>query len=197
MGDPTKLQKVTGRVVGLFTGKSDDIHAVAAERLHCDMAGIWSDRHHGQMRASCVRIKYVRRKTPQKNIRQFTAVSVEEMAKVASGMNIPELKPEWIGPNVVVQGIPDFSKLPSGTRLVFDDDGPVLVVDAENKPCKYAGEVIQRHYPDHEGLDLLFPQQAVGLRGVVGWVEVAGILQPNVAVTAWIPPQRTYVAPEE
>lgn len=195
MGDPTKTQRVAGVVVGLFTGKPDEIHAVAVDRLCCDLHGIMADRHRGEVRHSCVRIKYLPRKTPQKNIRQFTAVSVEDIAEVAAGMDIAELKPEWIGPNLVVRGIPNFSKLPSGTRLVFEP-GPVLVVDAENKPCKYAGAVIQRHYPDREGLDLLFPQKAVGLRGVVGWVEVAGIITAESKVTAWIPPQKTYIAPD-
>lgn len=195
MGDPTKRQCVEGRVVAVFNGKPDDIHAVPEQRLHCDMAGIFGDRHRGEVRASCVRIKYAPRKTPHKNIRQFTAVSVEDMAEIAMGMEIPELKPEWIGPNIVVSGIPDFTKLPSGTRLVFEH-GPVLVVDAENKPCKYAGAVIQRHYPDREGLDLLFPQEAIGLRGVVGWVEIAGVIVPGAKITAWIPPQRIYVVPD-
>ena len=46
--------------------------------------------------------------------------------------------------------------------------------------------------PGREGLDLLFPQKAKRLRGLVGYVEIPGKVAAGEAVTAHVPEQWIY-----
>ena len=57
--------------------------------------------------------------------------------------------------------------------------GASLVVDMENGPCKYPGEIIERHFP---GAGKRFPKAARHLRGVTGWIERPGRVAVDDAV---------------
>ena len=103
-------------------------------------------------------------------------------------MGIAELQPEWLGANLLVSGIPNFSQIPPSTRMIFDG-GASLVVDLENSPCKYPGEIIERHHP---GRGNLFAKAAVGHRGVTAWVEREGSIDSGDSIRLYIPPQRIY-----
>lgn len=132
------------------------------------------------------------------NYREFSAVSLEEMAGIATAMNLPGPIPYGcLGENLVVSGIPKFTQLPTGTMLFFqkketEKRTAVLVVWAENTPCQWPGEAIQSKFPDIQGLDRLFPKVAIGKRGVVGSVYVSGNISVGDTVIVRVPRQRMY-----
>ena len=98
--------------------------------------GMEGDCHGGITRKSDSRmLKQYKRNTEVRNSRQVSILSVEELAEVAERMGIPAVKPEWVGANMVVRGIPDLTLLPPSTRLQFPS-GAMIVVDAENHPCR-------------------------------------------------------------
>ncbi|WP_269583105.1 MOSC domain-containing protein [Roseibium sp. Sym1] len=188
----TRKFKISGRVEGVFqTAAPDDFQTTATGTLELGFEGIAGDRHAGFTRRSGGREPWYPRGTEMCNERQLSLLSVEELGLVAKRMDIPELKPEWIGGNISVAGIPRFSLLPARTRLVFEG-GAVIRVDGDNMPCRFAGAAIAEHNPGREGLDLLFPQKARRLRGLVGYVEKPGTVAPGETVTAHIPEQWIY-----
>lgn len=152
-------------------------------------SGMEGDCHGGLTRKSDSRmLKQYKRGTPVRNSRQLSILSSEELTEVAARMAIPAVKPEWVGANIVLEGIPDLTLLPPGSRLQFDS-GAMIVVDAENHPCRYPADIIARHHPDAK---LGFVKAAMHKRGVVGWVEAEGVIKTGDRITVWIPPQRIY-----
>ena len=110
---------------------------------------------------------------------------------VDSGEGVTSLEPEWVGANLLVSGIPNFTKLPPSTRLLFDG-GAALVIDLENSPCKYPGEIIDRFHP---GFGDKFAKAALGLRGVTAWVEREGKISAGDGIRVFVPPQQIYPIP--
>ena len=160
---------------------------VAAARFL--FTGMEGDCHGGLTRKSDSRmLKQYKRNTEVRNSRQVSILSAEELAEVAERMGIPAVKPEWVGANMVLRGIPDLTLLPPSTRLQFPS-GAMLVVDAENHPCRYPADIIARHHPEQKKG---FVSAAMHKRGVVGWVEAEGEIRTGDRVTIWIPPQRIY-----
>lgn len=152
-------------------------------------SGMDGDCHGGLIRRSDSRmLKQYKRGTPVRNSRQLSILAVEELVEVAERMGIPAVKPEWIGANMVVRGIPDFTLLPPSSRLQFPS-GAMIVIDAENHPCRYPADIIARHHPE---ASTGFVKAAIHKRGVVGWVEAEGMIRTGDAITIWIPPQRIY-----
>lgn len=158
-------------------------------QLDLSFAGIAGDCHSGLTRKSDSRtLKQYPRDTDIRNVRQVTLLSVEELADIARIMGIPEVKPEWVGANLVTSGIPDLTLLPPSTRLQFPS-GATLVVDLENAPCRQAQEVVERHYHDAR---IGFVKAALHKRGVTAWVEREGQVRLGDAIVLWLPPRRLY-----
>ena len=132
------------------------------------------------------------------NYREFSAVSVEELAEVAQAMNLPEPIPHGcLGENLVLSGIPKLTELPTGTMLFFRKDEKqirtaVLVVWSENTPCQGPGEAIQEKFPNIPGLARLFPKSAIGKRGIVGSIYASGNIHAGDRVIVKVPRQRVY-----
>jgi hypothetical protein len=170
----------------------EDLSSSRVASVEVSYAGLQGESHSGLVRSSCVRVRHqYPQGTEIRNTRQISIVSTEELAIIADNMGIAELKPEWLGANLVVSGIPNFSQIPPSTRMIFDG-GASLVVDLENSPCKYPGEIIERHHP---GFGKLFAKAAVGHRGVTAWVEREGHINTSDAINLYIPPQRIYEIP--
>lgn len=184
-------QKLSGRVAGLYATPDSDFPTAAVDHLDLTFAGIAGDRHEGMTRASGAREPWYERGTEMRNERQLTLLAPDELDEIADCMDLPEVKPEWIGGNILLDGIPRLSMLPAGTLLMFEG-GVTLAVQGQNAPCRIAGGSIARHFPDRDGLDLLFPKVARRLRGLVAWVEKPGTLMPDERVTARIPEQWIY-----
>jgi MOSC domain-containing protein YiiM len=152
-------------------------------------AGIEGDCHGGLTRTSDVRMrKQSESGTEVRNVRQISILSAEELADISLAMGVPEIKPDWVGANLVTRGIPDLTLLPPSTRLQFPS-GATIVIDIENLPCRYPAEVIAKHYPEPA---MGFVKAARHKRGVVGWVEREGAVNTGDAIVLWLPPQRIY-----
>ncbi|MGE0213266.1 MAG: MOSC domain-containing protein [Parvibaculaceae bacterium] len=160
--------------------------------VRATFAGLEGDCHGGLTRPADVRVRRQYEKdTPIRNTRQASIVSREELEEIAARMEVPEIKPDWLGANLLLSGIPKLTHLPGSTRLIFSS-GASLVVDTENAPCRFPAEVIDSHYP---GKGPLFVPRATHLRGVTGWVEREGWIRVGDTIAVHLPPQWHYEAP--
>jgi MOSC domain-containing protein YiiM len=188
------LKKLDARVQIILVNSTpdEDLSSSQVASVEASYAGLAGESHSGLVRSSCVRVRHqYTQGTEIRNTRQISIVSIEELAVIADNMGIAELKPEWLGVNLLVSGIPNFSQIPPSTRMIFGG-GASLVVDLENSPCKYPGEIIERHHP---GFGKLFAKAAVGRRGVTAWVEREGQINTADSINLYIPPQRIYEIP--
>jgi MOSC domain-containing protein YiiM len=150
-------------------------------------AGIAGEEHAGLTRPSCSRVVAQYPKgTEIRNVRQFSVLSVEELAAIAAKMGVARIDPAWVGASLVVEGIPDFTHLPPSSRLQ-GPDGVTLVVDMENRPCHLPAKVIDAHLP---GVGGRFKAAAQGRRGVTAWVEREGVLRLGEMLRLHVPDQR-------
>lgn len=162
------------------------IESQSVAGLDLSYAGIPDDTHRGLTRKACSRFTYLYEKgTEIRNCRQISIVSVEELQDIAGSMGISEVKPEWLGANLQIEGIPDLTLLPPSTRLVFSSKA-TLVVDLENRPCIYPAQIIDQHYPGKGGK---FVRKALHKRGVTAWVEREGDIQCGDTVDVFFPHQ--------
>ncbi|MCT8996851.1 MOSC domain-containing protein [Chelativorans intermedius] len=187
--------KLSGRVAGTFTATGEDFQTRAVPSLALGFEGIEGDRHAGLTRRSGGREPWYARGTEIRNARQLSIVAPDELAEIARHMEIGEIRPEWIGANLLVEGVPRLSMLPAGTLLFFAG-GVTLKVDAQNGPCRIAGRAVAENagMADVEAGALLFPKVACRLRGVVAWVEKPGRIAAGEALSVRIPEQWIYRA---
>lgn len=171
-----------------FLGINDTAGDLSTSKLlevDVDYGGFIGDSHSGVTRASCVRVvSQYPKGTEIRNTRQISALSAEDIESIRNTMDLDILNPEWIGANLVLQGLPDFSKLPPSSRLIAPN-GTSLVVDMENAPCRFPGEIIEQHRP---GFGSRFPKAALGKRGITMWVERTGILKTGDVLSLHVPP---------
>lgn len=179
------------RVVFCLIAAGGDFVTAPVGALSVDFAGIVGDHHAGPTRRSTSREPWYPRGTEIRNDRQLTIVSPSELAEVAEAMDLPVIEPAWIGANLVLDDVADLTALPAGTKLLFAG-GVSLSVEAENMPCRAAGRSIAGHFPEREGLDLLFWKAAFHKRGLVASVEKPGTIATGEPVTLRIPAQRLY-----
>lgn len=182
---------IEGRIawLGVVRDREVTLCSDPLEAVEAGFAGLEGECHGGLTRPSCVRVTAQHPKDSEiRNTRQASILSVEELAEVAAALGIPALRPEWVGANLVLEGIPQLTLVPPASRLVFED-GPVLTVDVENGPCRFPAEVIERHHP---GRGMGFAKAARHRRGLTGWVERPGRLALGQRVALHVPPQRLY-----
>lgn len=183
--------KIVGRVDAIAVNRDleTDLSTERVESIPVTYAGFEGDDHGGLTRKSCVRVRaQYTQGTEIRNVRQVSIVSTEDLAQIAEIMEVSHLEPEWLGANLCLSGIPDFTLVPPSSRLIFSG-GASLVVDMENGPCQYPGMIIERHIP---GFGDRFAKAALTLRGVTAWVEREGVINAGDDVTLHVPPQRLY-----
>jgi hypothetical protein len=186
----TKLSGL-GRVTQLLARASrrDGFEKSAVHHLDMTFAGIVGDCHGGLTRKSDSRtLKQYARDTDIRNVRQATLLSVEELQDIAASMKLPQVAASWLGANLVVKGIPDFTLLPPSSRLQFSS-GATLVVDMENFPCSQVAKLIAGVHPE---AGPHFVKAAMHKRGVTAWVECEGKIGLGDEIMVWIPQQRIY-----
>ena len=186
-----KPTDIWGEVVWLGTtaDSAADIASVASDAVEVTWEGFAGDCHSGLTRPACVRVKQqYKRDTEIRNTRQISILSEEELAEVAERLGIPAIRPEWVGANMILRGIPDFTLVPPNARLIFSNN-TALTVDMENAPCRFPADKIEGAYPGH---GRAFPQKAVHKRGVTAWVERPGSIRVGDRCRLHVPPVRLY-----
>lgn len=188
-------RKLAARVAGVYTAPSDHFVTRAVASLPLTFEGIVGDVHSGHVRRSGGREPWYPRGTEMRNERQLSIVAPDEMATVARRMGLDEIKPEWIGANLLLDGVPMLSMLPAGTMLFFKG-GVTIKIDGQNAPCRIAGRSIAEHagMADHDAGSLLFPKVSRRMRGLVGWVEKPGMITLGEEVSVRVPEQWIYRA---
>lgn len=186
-------RKLLGTVAGVYVASFGHFETRATQRLELGFEGIEGDFHRGYTRRSGGREPWYGRGTEIRNERQLSIVAPDELALVAGRMGIAAVKPEWIGANLLLAGVPRLSMLPAGTMLFFQK-GVTLKVDAQNSPCRIAGRAVAEGagMPDREAGSLLFPKAAKRLRGLVAWVEKPGTVSAGEQVSVRVPEQWIY-----
>lgn len=177
--------------LGLNRDRDAGLESQPLEQVEVGYGGFEGEAHGGLTRPSCSRVKMqYPRGTEIRNARQITILSAEELAAIASDMDLPgDLKPEWVGANLVLRGLPQLTELPPGSRLLFEEGGVALTIDLENGPCKFPGEVIDRAHP---GFGARFPKAAMGRRGLTAWVEKIGTIRLRERCRLHLPPIRLW-----
>ena len=166
-----------------------DIVTEPLEEMVIGWGGCEKDVHSGLTRGSCDRFTSQHPTgTEVANARPLSLTCVDETAEVAAKMGLDKLRPEWLGVSIQVQGIPDFSYLPTSSRLQAED-GTTLVVDLNNRPCQFPAKTIEQHHP---GFGKSYKPAAQGLRGVMARVERPGCLKIGDKLRLHVPDQRSW-----
>jgi len=188
-------KKLSARAAALYVAPHDHFETCAVDELRLGFEGIEGDFHAGATRRSGGREPWYPRSTEMRNERQLSIVAADELAVVARLMGLDEIKPEWIGANMLIEGVPHLSMLPAGSLLFFKG-GVTIKIDAQNKPCRIAGQSIAAHVraADRDAMALAFPKVAKRLRGLVAWVEKPGTIVAGEEISVRVPEQWIYQA---
>jgi MOSC domain-containing protein YiiM len=165
--------------------------------LDLSFEGIAGDHHAGLTRKAGGREPWYPRGTEMRNERQVSIVAADELKAIADEIGLPHVRPEWLGANIVLNGIPHLSMLPPRTLLFFG--GVTLKVDGQNAPCSHAARAIAAgltaegyERTDETRLILAFKDAAKRRRGLVAWVEKPGTIESGSPVSARLPEQWIY-----
>ena len=186
---PTSIVGHVEAILVNSDAEDDSIETHRIESVDVTFEGIVGERHSGLVCPSDVRYrKQYAKNTPIRNTRQISMVSREDLDQIAHNLQIERIEPEWLGGNLLISGIAKFTEVPPSSRLIFES-GASIVVDNENKACRYPAAVIEGHFP---GAGARFEAAARNLRGTVGWVEREGRIVKGDKIALHIPPQRMY-----
>lgn len=186
------MKQLNARVVSVHSGDNDDLSKDECASIRVELDGIVGDRHRSFERRAWAGDKQPAG-TVRRNERQWSAVSVEELAAIGASMRLNEpLTASRLGANLCLSGIPEMSRLPKGTVLKFPS-GAELIVEEYNPPCHDMGKRIAAEYTARDGrapASTAFSKAATLLRGIVGVVEVAGTIRAGdeVRVEIYEPP---------
>jgi len=182
------LEKINfqGTVTAILLSTADSkLETRRIDSLSVGFEGFPGDRHYGFLKSAGGRDKpFYTRGTTIKNHRHWSAVSVEELSKIADLMGISELQPEWIGANLIFKGIPNFTKLPPLSRIAIGRE-LVLVVYEENLPCDLPLPYIESGAGRKPKMG--FAKAGKDRRGLVGWIEREGKIKTGDDVHVYIP----------
>ncbi len=184
-------RKTAGTIDALFIADGDTFTSRETASLVLTFEGIIGDYHHGATRLSGGREPWYKRGTEIRNERQLSLLSKVELDVVAQRLNIPEIKPEWIGCNVLLGGVENLSFMPPRTNLMFKG-GATIRIDGNNGPCKVSGRAIAEHHEGRDDITTGFSREAQHIRGLVGWVEKPGVIHKGEGFVARLPEQWIY-----
>ena len=178
------MKEVTGTLRSVHAGNNEDYSKPVTTSAEVELEGFPGDKHRGFQRTA-QSWDSEPTGTARRNERQWSGVSVEELEVIRTRLDLREpLTAATLGANVCVEGVPNFSRLPKGSKLVFPS-GAVLVVEEDNPPCTWMAEQIVAKHTTNSGepvLGKMFPKYALGLRGVVGVVDVPGVINQDDSV---------------
>jgi hypothetical protein len=179
------VKKLAARIVSVHSGSNDDLSKEEHASIQVELDGIVGDRHR-----SYVRDTWKGDKQPfgtvRRNERQWSAVSVEELAEISEAMDLNDtMTAASLGANLCIKGIPEFSRLPKGALLKFPS-GAELIVEEFNPPCGDMSRIQASIHQTNSGdspTDTAFSKAAKLNRGVVGVVDAAGTINAGDEVT--------------
>lgn len=167
------------KLVSLRSGRNEDMSKDPHDSVAIELDGFPGDKHSGFTRVAASWDSEPTG-TPRRNERQWSGVASEELAVISQRMDLSEpLDSGTLGANICLEGYPDFSRLPKGSKLIFPS-GAVLLVEEDNPPCADMGERIAEVFTTSSGevaAGKFFPKHAMGRRGVVGVVDVPGVIR--------------------
>ncbi len=183
------VKTMTGRVAGLHVGESgiEDLSKAPRSLISAQLDGIAGDNHRGFRREAFSGDKEPEG-TVRRNERQWSGMSMEEIAMISKNMGLDqELKGSDLGANICFSDLPGFSQLPKGSKFIFPS-GAKLVAVEYNPPCIEMGARLAEKYTRSGEAFVAgrFPRAAVGLRGLVGVVDVPGDIHVGDQVTVEI-----------
>ncbi len=181
-------------VEALYIGDNAGLEKTPCDVLDFTLEGILGDKHAGFTKKADARNPEYKRGTKMRNDRQWSAVAPDELAEAARALGVETIDAAWLGANLSFSGIPNFTRLPKGTKLIFAS-GAVLVVEGENMPCVGPVRVIAAHYPDLKLSPNRFVKAAMHKRGLVGMVERAGAVRVGDVVTVEVYEAAAYPQP--
>lgn len=185
------VKSIIASVVSVHSGSNDDMSKEEHPSIQVGLDGVVGDRHRSFERSTWDGDKQPKG-TVRRNERQWSAVSVEELAAIQAEMDMDgALTAACLGANLCLQGVPGLSRLPKGTLLKFPS-GAELIVEEYNPPCHDMGKKLAENFHTRSGAPLsttAFSKAAKLTRGVVGVVEVAG--QINAGDQVQIEPYKT------
>ena len=176
------MKKIKAKVVSVHAGGSDQLSKEEQTSIIVELDGVVGDRHRSFERTTWAGNDKQPEGTVRRNERQWSAVSVEELAEIAEAMDLTEpLTAAALGANLCIEGIPELSRLPKGTTFRFPSKAELQVEDF-NPPCLDMGSRLAETMQTRSGKPLEnteFSKASKLSRGVVGVVEVAGIINPG------------------
>ena len=179
------MTKVVARVVSVHAGSNEDLSKDEHATIQLELDGVVGDRHRSYERRTWRGDKQPEG-TIRRNERQWSAVSIEELAEIQDAMDLTEPPSATdLGANLCLAGLPELSRLPKGTLLKFPS-GAELMVEEFNPPCHDMGKKLAAKYTTRSGEVLsttAFSKAAKLNRGVVGVVEAAGAISAGDEVT--------------
>jgi len=179
------VKKIVGRILTVHAGSNDDLSKEEHATIQVELDGVVGDRHKSYERTTWAGDKQPEG-TTRRNERQWSAVSIEELAEIQDTMDLSEpLTATDLGANLCLTGVKELSRLPKGTLLKFPS-GPELMVEEYNPPCHDMGKKLASKYTSRSGEPLsstAFSKAAKLTRGIVGVVEVAGTINAGDEVT--------------
>jgi MOSC domain-containing protein YiiM len=187
------MRKIAAKVMSVYLGPPDDLGKEPRPFLQAELDGFLGDRHKSYSRQTWEGDKQAEG-TNRRNERQWSAVSVEELAEIQQKMDLKEpLTAASLGANICLAGVPHLSRLPKGTILTFPS-GAELEVTEYNTPCLEMSQHLSKIHTTNSGQPLrvtAFSKAAKYCRGVVGVVEVAGIISAgdDVIIKPYAPPK--------
>ncbi len=185
--------KLSGRVAGIFAAAGESFETAGCERLVLGFEGIEGDLHRGYERKAGAREPWYQRGTVMRNDRQISILATNELAAIANNMELDGIRPQWIGGNLLIEGVARLSMLPAGTLLMFAG-GASIKVNGYNPPCRIAGAMLAKRagMADSQMGGLAFAKAAKRLRGLVGSVEVPGTIRAGEDISIRVPEQSIY-----
>lgn len=188
------MNKITGLVDSVYLGTSEEtLSKQPRDSLNAQLDGLVGDRHGSIEREAWGAGDKQAEGVIRRNERQWSAVSVEELAAIAKAMDLTEpLSAASLGANLCLSSVPELSRLPKGSILKFPS-GAELMVEEYNPPCLDMGKKLASIHSTQSGKaihDTAFSQAAQYTRGLVGVVEVPGMINAGdrVEVTVYQPP---------
>ena len=175
------------------------INGAPVQQIDFDLNGPRNDVHTGHFsrRLSGHDSEYIRTSSLKKgsyvfNWRSWTGLSQEDVAEIQHelGVTIPQ---GCLLENIIVSGIPHFSRLEPTTRLIFpfrenfpEGEQAILTIWEQNGPCRTVGDRLAKFYGRHE-LMAKFVAAAKNRRGVMGFVLAAGLVRVGDTVLVYPP----------